>query len=308
MYCSALPCWAGAPREAGSAAGSCASHVDVDRLRDGEDLDRGQPADDVAERLALADAEAQRDAAGGRAEALILDQRQAEPAYRLLQLLDRHVGGDLQQHLVLDEARLGERRNVEDSPLEAGREIRIGGNRALRLLRRPRRRRRQRRHVDDRVGVERGELNVLDQILDDLRLRQRPHDCVCVGVIGHDPGRERRNERVLREQIGVGGPGLNAPDRGIESGRERADEFARRQAGAGGAGSLAGGVDVPIGVGDPRGSGRVVDRDQSSQIAAGAAADAPGRVELVDQPVVDRDPAGDDAVRTAGDRAERIGL
>ena len=204
MYCVGAALLGGSAARSGIGGRILRQLVDVDRLRDGEDLDRGQPADDVAERLPLADAEAQRDAAGGRAEALILDQRQAEPAYRLLQLLDRHVGGDLQQHLVLDEARLGERRNVEDSPLEAGREIRIGGNRALRLRRRPRRRRRQRRHVDDRVGVERGELNVLDQILDDLRLRQRPHDCVCVGVIGHDPGCERRNERVLREQIGVG--------------------------------------------------------------------------------------------------------
>ncbi len=127
-----------------------------------------QLADDVLHRLAVGDAEAQRDAAGG-AEALKLDHRQSELADRLLQPIDGHRGGDLQQHLVLDEARLGERRDVEDALAEPRRQIRVGRRRSLPW----RSRGGGGGDGDDRVGVERGELRIGDEILDDLRLRLR---------------------------------------------------------------------------------------------------------------------------------------
>src|SRR5262249_57796028 len=69
------------------------------------------------------------------------EQRQPETADRGLQPLHRDIAGDLEHHVVLDEAGLGGWRNVDDPPVEAGRQLlllpllRTGRSRGL-LLRR----------------------------------------------------------------------------------------------------------------------------------------------------------------------------
>ena len=50
-------------------------------------------------------------------------QRQPETADRGFQPLHRDIAGDLEHHLVLDEAGLGGRRNVDDPPVEADRQL-----------------------------------------------------------------------------------------------------------------------------------------------------------------------------------------
>jgi len=100
------------------------------------------------------------------------EQRQADTADRGLQLLHRDIARDLEHHLVLDEAGLDGRRNVDDPLVETGRQLlllRTGRSRGLLL----------RRQSDStlhgverrRPGrVERGELRraVADEIVDDL--------------------------------------------------------------------------------------------------------------------------------------------
>src|SRR5262249_60492960 len=106
-------------------------------------------------------------------------RRQPGPADGGLQLLRRDIAGDLEHHLVLDEAGLGGRRNVHDSPVEASWQLlllpllRTGRSRGLlSLLRTGRSRglllRRQSDAAFDGVehrgrgGVERGGLALAD--------------------------------------------------------------------------------------------------------------------------------------------------
>ena len=90
-------------------------------------------------------------------------------ANRGLQPLHRDIGGDLQHHLILDEAGLGGRRNVDHPPAEAGRQLLAARGLGRRLL--------LRRQpdavleiVDHRRRVEGGELERAPEILNCLRL------------------------------------------------------------------------------------------------------------------------------------------
>ena len=96
--------------------------VDVIRLRDRNELDGYERADDLGGTPPVGNAEAHHGRAGD-GEVFRGDQRQPETADRGLQPLHRIIAGDLQHHLILDEAGLGGRRNVNDPPVEAGRQL-----------------------------------------------------------------------------------------------------------------------------------------------------------------------------------------
>jgi hypothetical protein len=76
-------------------------------------------ADDVRRGPAVGDAELHRGRSGDR-EILRGQQCQPELGYRGLQLFHGDIAGDLQDHLVLDEAGLVRRRDVDDASREAG--------------------------------------------------------------------------------------------------------------------------------------------------------------------------------------------
>ncbi len=204
--------------------------VDVVGLRHPDDLDRGQLLDDIAHGLAVADVEAQHDRAGA-AEVLGIEQREPETAHRLLDLRDGGARRDLQHHLVLHEACLVERRNVDDA-LEHLRQ----GRRLAALRRRPGRHRRRERRLPHasaagaRDGqhwrsVERGEGDSVDEVVDHLRLRRDDR---------HLLRRCRRRRRTDRDsaaglpaEMRIARIGLDAPDGVAEAVRQSADEGRR---------------------------------------------------------------------------------
>jgi hypothetical protein len=80
-------------------------------------------------------------------------------------------GGDVHHRLVLDQARLGQRRDVDDALGEARRQVLRAGRRSWRLPLRRHAGAAGLRNVDDGRGVERGKLSgtVADEIVDELR-------------------------------------------------------------------------------------------------------------------------------------------
>ena len=96
--------------------------VDVVRLRDCDELDGRKRGDDLGRAPSVGNAEAHHGRAGD-GEVFGGEQRQPETADRGFQLLHRDIAGDLEHHLVLDEAGLGGRRNVDDPPVEADRQL-----------------------------------------------------------------------------------------------------------------------------------------------------------------------------------------
>jgi hypothetical protein len=148
--------------------------VEVVRLRHSDELDGCERANDFGGAPPVGDAEARHGRAGD-GEVFRGEQRQSETSDRGLQSLHRDIACDLEHDLVLDEAGLGGRRNVDNSPVEAGRQLLL-----LPLLRAGRSRRLLLRRQSDaaldgvehrrRGGVERGKLNWTnaDEIIDDL--------------------------------------------------------------------------------------------------------------------------------------------
>ena len=96
--------------------------VDVVRLRDCDELDGRKCGDDLGGAPSVGNAEAHHGRAGD-GEVFGGESRQPETADRGFQLLHRDIAGDLEHHLVLDEAGLGGRRNVDDPPVEADRQL-----------------------------------------------------------------------------------------------------------------------------------------------------------------------------------------
>ena len=96
--------------------------VDVIGLRDRDELDGRERGDDLGRAPSVGNAEAHHGRAGD-GEVFGGEQRQPETADRGFQPLHRDIAGDLEHHLVLDEAGLGGRRNVDDPPVEADRQL-----------------------------------------------------------------------------------------------------------------------------------------------------------------------------------------
>src|SRR5262249_20804799 len=225
----------------------------------------------------VGDAEAHHGRAGD-GEVFRGEQRQPETADRGLQPLHRDIAGNLEHHLVLDEAGLGGRRNVDDPPVEAGRQplllrlllllllllvllllllllwllllplLRTGRSRGLLL-------RRQSDATFDGIehrrpgGVERSELTwtLADEIIDDLhRSRQRLEE-----GRGRECCRRRRQDGSVdepAERIAAAGDDRGNCRRG---GRTAAGSATSAAAGSGGA--------VSTGAGDHARTGRIRD-------------------------------------------------
>ena len=96
--------------------------VDVVRLRDCDELDGRKRGDDLGGAPSVGNAEAHHGRAGD-GEVFGGEQRQPETADRGLQPLHRDIAGDLQHDLILDKAGLSGRRNVDDSPVKARRQL-----------------------------------------------------------------------------------------------------------------------------------------------------------------------------------------
>ncbi len=177
MYWAGSPCWPVSPRALGvGIAGLLLQGVDVVRLHDRGHPDIGERPDGLGRGPAVGDAQAHhgRSRAGQR---LRRDHRQSETAHRVLQLVRAEAGGHLHHHLVLDHAGLAGGRNIDDPAVEAWQDLPPASSRGRG------RHRRLGRQVDAALdvveqwrvsgGVERHELNVLDEIADDLRLRRQ---------------------------------------------------------------------------------------------------------------------------------------
>ena len=121
MYCAGSPCVVAARRWHWITR-LLLQGVDVVRLRDCDELDGRERADDLGGAPSVGNAEAHHGRAGD-SEVFRGEQHQPETADRGLQPLHRDIAGDLEHHLVLDEAGLGRRRNVDDPPVEAGRQL-----------------------------------------------------------------------------------------------------------------------------------------------------------------------------------------
>src|SRR5262245_44614353 len=151
---------------------------DVDRLHHGEQLDAGKRLEDVAQVAAVGDAQTHCRRAGD-GDIFRGEDLQSERRNGVAQPVDADARGDLHQRLVVDQARLGDRRDVDDPAVEAGRQVLSAGRwRGLLplLLLLGRQAGAAGTGVDDRRGVERGQLSGTDadEIIDDLhRTRQR---------------------------------------------------------------------------------------------------------------------------------------
>ena len=155
--------------------GPLLQRIDIVRLRDRHELHGRQCADDVRRASAVGDTEPHR-GRSGHGKVLRRQQSQSELGDGSLQPIQCDIAGDLQDHLVLDEAAFVRRRDVDDPGLEAGRQLLAAASRGWR--RRGRRRLRRQLDgalnvVDDRRGAERGKLHGAGQVLGHLCLLRR---------------------------------------------------------------------------------------------------------------------------------------